>query len=91
MIQVRKDNPSLVYADFEDLDPSNAQVYAFKRWDESSTYLVALNFSSDRINYNLDCAGYDKVIGNYDTGLSYQNGQITLDPWEAVLLKKEKA
>lgn len=91
MIQVRKDNPSLVYADFEDLDPSSEQIYSFKRWDESSIYLVVLNFSSDKIIYNLDCAGYDKVIGNYDTGLSYQNGQITLEPWEAVLLKKEKA
>ena len=88
MIQVRKDNPSLVYADYVDLDPMSESIYAFKRWDDESEYLVILNFTSDDYVYNIDAQGFEKVIGNYKTALAYGSGQITLKPWEAVLLKK---
>ena len=88
MIQVRKDNPSLVYADYVDLDPMSESIYAFKRWDDESEYLVILNFTSDDYVYNIDAQGFEKVIGNYKTALAYGSGQSTLKPWEAVLLKK---
>lgn len=91
MIQVRKENPSLVYGEFEDMDPQSEQVYVFKRWDDDVEFLVALNFSSEQLTYNLDCDGYSRLIGNYNRELRYRNGQLTLDPWEAILLQKNQA
>ncbi len=49
---------------------------------------MILNFTSDDYVYNIDAQGFEKVIGNYKTALAYGSGQITLKPWEAVLLKK---
>jgi oligo-1,6-glucosidase len=53
IITLRNKTPALVYGSYQDLDPQNANVFAYTRTLGADEYLVVLNFSKDNISYTL--------------------------------------
>ncbi len=87
MIQLRKDNPMLVYGECEILDKENDHVYAYIRSDEQSKMLVVLSFSESNIAFTLP-ESYNKeiVISNYDE-IPDEEATLNLRPFEARVYK----
>ncbi|NNK69120.1 MAG: alpha-glucosidase [Flavobacteriaceae bacterium] len=86
MIAFRKNNPCLVYGDYQDLAPQHPSLFAFRRWDEDSESLVLLNFSSTELmaDINLDFDKFEIAISNMDEGADPK----LLLPWQGILLKR---
>jgi len=84
IIRIRKNNLTLIYGDFLDLEPDNEKLYIYKRWDKQKTFVVILNFSDEKILCDLnDLSSMILVIGNYKK--SVYDG--FMDPWEARVYK----
>lgn len=92
MVQVRKANPTLVYGDYEVVQPDHASVYAYWRWDEGEKFLVLLNFSDESRPFAFVPkfqGNMVPVIGNYQQTAPIANGEVLLKPWEATLFRME--
>jgi oligo-1,6-glucosidase len=85
MAQLRKSEPTLIYGDWQLVDPSNASVFAYKRELEGRKLLVLLNFKATDAQVNLD--GFDlskaKVLISNQTAPSTSG---RLKPYEALIL-----
>jgi len=80
IIKIRKNNLTLIYGEFLDLDPSNKKLYIYKRWDKQKTFVVILNFSDEKVICNInDLSSMILVIGNYKKSVYDRS----MDPWEA--------
>jgi oligo-1,6-glucosidase len=88
MIKVRKENPVLVYGNYELLDKDNPDVYAYSRELGGKKFLVLLNFKSNtvKVNTGIDLSNAKVLINNYTTAST--GG--TLKPWEAVIYELQK-
>lgn len=80
MINFRKQHTTLIYGDYQDLMPEHPTIYAYKRWDDKTSFLVILNFSDYEIEFP------EKLENDYVLQLrNYNNlaeGSI-LKPWDA--------
>ncbi|HAB80485.1 MAG TPA: alpha-glucosidase [Glaciecola sp.] len=90
--QVRKNNLTLVYGAYDLLLPEHTQVYAYTRTLDEDKILVLLNFSSDTVTLNIaDLGGINiqqaQVLLNNLTELNIAGGQVTLAPYQAVLMR----
>ncbi|HMQ87978.1 MAG TPA: alpha-glucosidase [Flavilitoribacter sp.] len=68
LIQLRKDNPVLVYGKYTLLDKDNPDVYAYTRELDGKKMVILLNFSAKeaRANTVLDLSKARVVLGNYE-------------------------
>ena len=84
LIKLRKENSTLVYGKYEDLDPMHTKIFSYKRWDENDVFIIYLNFSicSVKINSN-EIKDYKLVISNY----TFTKKSYNLNPWEARIYK----
>ena len=90
--QVRKNNLTLVYGAYALLLPEHTQVYAYTRTLDEDKILVLLNFSSDTVTLNIAELGginmqHAQVLLNNLTDLNIDDGQVTLAPYQAVLMR----
>jgi oligo-1,6-glucosidase len=90
--QVRKNNLTLVYGAYDLLLPEHTQVYAYTRTLDEDKILVLLNFSSDTVTLNIAELGvinmqHAQVLLNNLTELNIADGQVTLAPHQAVLMR----
>ncbi|RTL58474.1 MAG: alpha-glucosidase [Sphingobacteriales bacterium] len=83
MVQLRKDNPALVYGKYTLLDKDNPAVYAYTRELNGRKFLVLLNFTAKEatVNIGIDISKAKLLINNYST--TPTNG--SLKPYEAVV------
>lgn len=85
-VQTRKANSTLVYGNFEVIDPAHPSVFAYKRTDENGAFLVLINFSEEEVVFE---AGVDSsakaVLTNYP---DFSLGGTTrrLRAWEALVV-----
>ena len=84
LIKLRKENSTLVYGKYEDLDPMHTKIFSYKRWDDNDVFIIHLNFSncSVKINSN-EIKDYKLVISNY----TFAKKSYNLNPWEARIYK----
>ncbi|KEO84472.1 glycoside hydrolase family 13 protein [Tumebacillus flagellatus] len=88
LIQLRKENPVMVYGDYFDLSEGHEELYIYKREFEGTRWLVMLNHSDRENTFTLP-AGYDEsgkelVIANYADVTGEESIQeTTLRPHEA--------
>ncbi|MBL0387739.1 alpha-glucosidase [Tumebacillus sp. ITR2] len=88
LIQLRKDNPVMVYGDYYDLSEGHAELYVFKRELDGVRWLVILNHSDRENEFTLP-AGYEDakkelVLANYsDVDGTTSIQKTTLRPHEA--------
>lgn len=81
MIKIRKSDKTFIYGRYEELSKGHEQLFVYKRWNDSSTYIICLNLSEESIdisNYVPDEATC--VIVNY-----VASDDRILRAWEARL------
>ena len=87
LIQLRKDNPIIVYGSYDLILDSHEEIYAFTRTLENDRLLVILNFSENTPEFNLPenitYSNSDLLISNYKVDSSDDIHKITLRPYEA--------
>ena len=54
LVQLRKQEPTLVYGTYTLLDENNPKVYAYLRTFEDKKIIVLLNFSAENAEYNCE-------------------------------------
>ncbi len=86
MIQLRKNNPVLVYGSYELLSPDHPQIYAYVRTLGESKMLVVLNFSTEEIEYQLPVGikTGSVEISNYDV-TDVNEERVVLKPYQTVI------
>jgi oligo-1,6-glucosidase len=68
MVQLRKNNLTLIYGTFELVDNDNDQIFAYTRQLENEKFLVVLNFSdkSAILNTTISVSNENVLISNYE-------------------------
>ena len=86
MVKLRKDNPVLVYGDYELVRPEHEQVYAYTRTLGDVKMLVLLNFSDEAAGIELPegTATDEVLINNYDA-VETAGLAVNLKPYQAVV------
>ena len=84
LIKLRKENSTLVYGKYEDLDPMHTKIFSYKRCDDNDVFIIHLNFSDCSVKINSNEIKYYKlVISNY----TFAKKRYNLNPWEARIYK----
>jgi oligo-1,6-glucosidase len=88
MVQLRKQEPTLIYGTWALVDADNPAVFAYTRELNGKKVLTLLNFKATAATANtgLDLSKAKVLIGNYPQPST--NGQLR--PYEAVVLSLEK-
>jgi len=86
MIAFRKANKTFVYGDYECLDVEHPSVYAYKRWDDTHSFLVLHNFAETPVSWATKLnANYYSLLKSNST--ANQNEHFVLGPWQTKILK----
>ncbi len=87
LIQLRKENPIIVYGSYDLILASHEEIYAFTRTLEGERLVVILNFSKNMPVFNLpeniSFSSAELLINNYNVDHNEDLLQITLRPFEA--------
>ncbi|MFD0673193.1 alpha-glucosidase [Cohnella sp. GCM10027633] len=88
LIKLRKENPILIYGDYEIVDEAHEQVYAYTRSLEGEKWLVVLNFSAEEAAFvlpepMLTDGEAELIISNYDDAAVGSVAKLELRPYEA--------
>jgi len=87
LIQLRKENPIIVYGTYDLILATHEEIYAFTRTLDEERLLVILNFSKNTPVFNLpeniSFSSKELLISNYDVDNNEDIHQITLRPFEA--------
>jgi oligo-1,6-glucosidase len=78
VIAYRKANHTLIYGDFEDINPEHKQIFCYRRWDTNGEFLIVHNFSDHVIDWENPDKTLTFQIGNYD-----KLNKSKLAPWES--------
>jgi oligo-1,6-glucosidase len=88
-VQLRKDNPVLVYGRYNLLDRYNPSVYAYTRSLDGKELLILLNFSSAEATAQtgLSMRKAKQLLCNYpgEMDRSTRSGAVKLRPYEALV------
>lgn len=90
LVQLRKNNPTLVYGKYTLLDKNNTQVYAYLREDAHGKFLVVLNFSDKNAEFNnpILMKQAKLLLANYTTNATISLTKIlVLRPYEAMVIQ----
>ena len=87
LIQLRKENPIIVYGTYDLILDAHEEIYAFTRTLEDDRLLVILNFTKGTPVFVLPAAirlsDKELLISNYAVDLTEDIRQLTLRPFEA--------
>ncbi|MDZ4148130.1 MAG: alpha-glucosidase [Flavobacteriaceae bacterium] len=88
---LRRNNPVLVYGQYELLQKEHPSIYAYTRAWEGDEILVLLNFKAVQAKIELQQATQieQTLIDNYDD-VDIQANKITLKPYQALIFKLKK-
>ncbi len=88
MVALRKDNLLLVYGKYEIIQEEHPTIYAYSRTLDDEQMKILLNFSESISKINLlDLGLYKEVLINNYNELLIDKNTITLQPYQAVVLK----
>lgn len=83
LIHLRRENPIMVYGDYELLLPNDENIYAYTRTYQDKTWLVICNFYKNSVEFSLNGTG-KVLISNYENSCTdLKNGRLR--PYEAVI------
>ena len=87
LIQLRRENPIVVYGTYDLILPSHEEIYAFTRALDEERLLVILNFSRNSPVFDLPeeltFASRELLISNYEVDGNQDLHHFTLRPYEA--------
>ena len=88
MVALRKENLLLVYGEYEIIQEEHPTIYAYSRTLDDEQMKILLNFSESTSKINLlDLGLYKEVLINNYNELLIDKNTITLQPYQAVVLK----
>ncbi|MEM7375327.1 MAG: alpha-glucosidase [Bacteroidota bacterium] len=79
LIAFRKQHSVFVYGKYEPIEVDNPNIFAYKRVDETQTFLIIHNFSDDLQTVPVGLDDYELVMNNYIE----RNESLQLRPWES--------
>lgn len=86
LIQLRKDNPIIVWGDFELIENTPDDVFAYYRLYEGERWLVAANISEKENDFSVDEEVFEIIMSNYNrTEIDVKH--LMLRPYEVFALK----
>lgn len=86
LIQYRKDHDIVVKGDFQLLYPDHPAVFAYKRQWQDDAFVVLANVSEEEQTVDVaELSLNDVIINNYDE-LTVREGQLTLEPYQAIAI-----
>lgn len=92
-VQLRKDEPAIVYGDYVLLDEEHPQIFAYNRIEGDTTLTVIANFTGEVVELSgTQSAAHlqgEVLSTNYGEATNYE-GRTQLRPYEAVMLKVSK-
>jgi oligo-1,6-glucosidase len=85
MVQFRKQHPVLVYGDYECLQEEHPHLYAYRRWDETSEFLILHNMSENPQEFRSDLkqGAFQLIKTNLENA---SNKLFYLEPWQTKIL-----
>jgi oligo-1,6-glucosidase len=87
LIELRKENPIMVYGSYDLLMPDHEKIYAYVREYEGQKMIVMLNFSGGipefRLPAELESGRKELLISNYEVDSSQDIKNVELRPYEA--------
>ena len=83
LIQFRKENPILVYGDYEDILPDHTYIYAYTRKQENKAFLIFNNFSSEKIDLKNLIKHPLSILTLLMTNFKSKTPVWTLQPYES--------
>ncbi|WP_404330307.1 alpha-glucosidase [Mesobacillus maritimus] len=88
LIRLRKENPVMIYGNYQDVSAGDEHVYAYTRTDQGVTWLVLLNHSDNEslfmIPEEVSTENAQLVLANYQDSSQQESLQkLTLRPHEA--------
>jgi glucan 1,6-alpha-glucosidase len=88
LIQLRKDNPIIVWGEYELVTDTSEQVFMYLRKYEGETWAVVANFGEQKKTLHLEHLGQSNevIISNYER-FSVDFQQLELKPYEAFAVK----
>lgn len=88
MTKLRKENELLVYGKYTLIQPEHQSVYAYTREWEGQKWLILLNFSETRsdFEYEIGSSIANVMINNYDE-VAISGNTLDLKPYQAVIFK----
>lgn len=88
-VQLRKKNKVLVYGKYQLLDKANEKVYAYTRGEGADKMLVILNFSKDKLNWDIpsDIEVTNGALLNNYSHYWIEKNTIELEPYQAIVFK----
>jgi oligo-1,6-glucosidase len=87
LIELRHDEPAVVYGDFTMLLPHDERLYAFTRTHGGTTLLVVGNFSGETVRAEIDDAAAWESAELLLTNAAAPQG-LVLEPWQAVIYRR---
>ena len=91
LISLRKQYDVIAYGDFKELDRKSKDIFAYERKYQGEKLLVVSNFYGKETKWNspYELEGYEKLLGNYEGVQIEQNKEISLRPYETMILYKK--
>ncbi len=86
LTKLRNENQVLVYGDYKLIQKEHPNIYAYTRSLENDKMMILLNFSDSESEIELKDDSSKILINNYDD-LQSEKGNITLKPYQSVILK----
>ena len=88
LIKMRKENPIMIYGEYDLLLAEDKNIFAYTRKYEDKTWLIICNFYDKEVDFNLEGTG-KILISNYeDTITDLTKGHLR--PYEAVIYQWQK-
>jgi oligo-1,6-glucosidase len=88
LIELRHEEPAVVYGDFTMLLPHDERLYAFTRAFGDTTLLVIGNFSGETVRAEIDDAAAWEAAELLLTNAATPQG-LVLQPWQAVVYRRQ--
>lgn len=96
LIQLRKENPVIQSGSYEMVGKNHKKLFSYLRTLEEKRVLVISNFYGEQVYFDPAQHGlpegipenYKVLLGNYDA-LSWENGKISVRPYETMVLSIE--
>jgi oligo-1,6-glucosidase len=87
LIKLRKENPLIVYGDYEEILKDSENIFTYIRKLEDETLIVILNFYENEVEFilpdNINVTSKELLISNYAVDEKEDIGNIKLRPYEA--------
>ncbi|MBL1230401.1 alpha-glucosidase [Enterococcus sp. BWB1-3] len=86
LIQLRKEHPLIVWGDYELVNTTKAEVFAYYREYKGERWLIAANFSSQSHTFELKDTVQELIISN-SSSVSFASSSIQLKPYDAWVVR----